>query len=422
VHLLILGGDPASRRGATPARIPSTHEVVVADAKTLPFTHIADIALPPAPRVIVIHDIERAFPNTQANGVRLVLTQSTYLLQKWIDRLHEGDRIVATADRGALEQCAPEALQRRGAWRCFDLIRLGNPQPDGDTKDMSFVSSTPSNAQLARAYLQGEVPERVRLCREAVALEPKSAIAHLALASAYREVNDAAAARTALDRAVALAPDFEAVHYESAKLWLAWDDLARARDGFQRAADLMPSFSSAYANLGATLGELDDTEGALAAFEHALAHDPDSHPLLNNVGVVSRELGHLERSEAALRRVVALAPDFVFGHYNLGHTLFLAGRYGESLAAYEEGHRLDPHKNRRQACRMAIVRLAAGDPAGAERDLWRAADAAPPEEREDLLLEAYEIAHAWLRQQPERAAGGGAAFLDRLGAEIAKSE
>jgi tetratricopeptide (TPR) repeat protein len=300
--------------------------------------------------------------------------------------------------------------------------KLTSASSASSVSSVSFVSSTPTNQQLASAYMLGNAAERVGLCREAVALEAESAIAHLALASACRETNDAASARAALDRALALAPDFEAAHYESAKLWLACDDLPRARDDFRRAAGLMPGFAAAYTNLGATLGELDDPAAALGAFEHALAFDPDSHPLLKNIGVVSREIGRLERSEAALRRVVALAPGFVFGHYNLGHTLFLAGRYGDALRAYEEGHRLDPQKNRRQACRMAVARLACGDRAGAERDLWNAANTAPPEEREDLPLEAYEVAVAWQQHHPERADAGSRAFLDRLGSEIIKSE
>jgi len=432
VHVLILGGAPDSRRRAARTHLPTTHTAFAADSATLPFTRPRDAVLPPRPRTLVLDDIERAFPDAQANGVRLVLTQSTYLLQAWIDQLDEGDRIVATADRAALAAGAPEALHRRGVWRLFEVVDLGNSQPHGDAKDtkdenfsvpsISFVSSTRVAQQLAAAYTLGETVERMEMCREAVTLETESAIAHLALASACREANDAAAARAALDRALALAPAFEAAHYESAKLWLAWDDLPRARDGFRRAADLMPSFAAAWINFGATLGELDDPVTALAAFEHALAFDPENHPLLNNIGVVSRELGELERSEAALRRVVELAPDFVFGHYNLGHTLFLAGKYDAALRAYEDGHRLDPQKNPRQACRMAMARLACGDTSGAEQDLWRAANAAPPEEREDLLLEAFEIAHAWRQQHPALAGDECRAFLNRLGSEIIKSE
>ncbi len=100
--------------------------------------------------------------------------------------------------------------------------------------------------------------------------------------------------------------------------------------------------------------------------------------------------------------------------------MFLAERYADALVAYEEGQRRDPQQNRRQACRLAVVRFANGDPAGAERDLWHGVNAAPPYEREDLLLEAYEVAHALLTRHP--ALEPHRPFLDRIGAEITKSE
>jgi tetratricopeptide (TPR) repeat protein len=259
----------------------------------------------------------------------------------------------------------------------------------------------------------------LRACRDAAEREPAAAAAWLALASAYREHRDLRA-REALERAAALASDWEAIHYEFGKLWLALDDLARARDAFARATALMPTFSAALSNLGAALGELGEPDAALAAFRQALDSDPDDPALLSNVGVVSRELGRLDQSEAALRQVVALAPDFVFGHYNLGHTLFLAARYGEAVAAYEEGARRDPHKNPHQACRLAMARVAAGDAARGERELWTAVNRAAAADREDLLLEAYEIAVALTTADPERPPDP--AFIERLAAEIIESE
>jgi tetratricopeptide (TPR) repeat protein len=407
---------------------------LIVDARTLPFTRAGDVVRPPQPRAVVIENIERAFPDAQAGGTRLVLTQSTYLLQKWVDQLDEGELIVATADRAALERCAPEALQARGCWGAFEIVDIDRGLGLGTGGSQSTQSSATSAASvspqslvpspiatlLVRAFSASDPAERRRLCREATSLDPDSAVAQLALASACRETRDGAAAREALDRAAALAPDWEAVAYESGKLWLAHDDMAQARDAFQRAADLMPTFAAAFSNLGATLGELDEPSAALKAFRRALAHDPRGFTVLNNIGVVCRELGRLDESEAAFHRVIEINPAFVFGHYNLGHTLFLAGRYGDALGAYEEGRRRDPQQNRRQGCRLAMVRLANGDAEGAERDLWRCANAAPPDEREALLLEAYEIADALLARhhalEPHRP------FLDRLGAEIGKSE
>ena len=197
--------------------------------------------------------------------------------------------------------------------------------------------------------------------------------------------------------------------------------MPRARDAFQRAADLMPTFSAAFSNLGATLGELGEPAAALRAFRQALAHDPRSFTILNNIGVSSPRAG-------TARRLGGGVPP---GHRDQprrsSSATTTSGTRCSSPAGtptrsprYEEGQRRDPQQNRRQGCRLAVVRFANGDAAGAERDLWRFADAAPPDEREDLLLEAYEIAHALLTRHP--ALAPQRPFLDRIGAEIAKSE
>lgn len=428
VHVLILGGSPADRHRAARDRVPPHHHVVILDAATLPFVRASTARWLP-PRAIVIDDIERAFPDNQAGSTRLVLTQSAYLIQAWIDALDADDQIIATADRAALERCAPEALQRRGVWRRFEIVSepqasqpqaSASPQPPAPTQTASPEPSAPTPAaELATAFASRDPAERLRTCRELADREPAAAVAQLAMASAYREHRDLRA-REALERAAALAPDWEALHYEFGKLWLALDDLTHARDAFARAAALMPTFSAALSNLGAALGELGDADAALAAFRQALESDPDNPALLSNVGVVSREMGRLDESEAALRQVVALTPDFVFGHYNLGHTLFLAARYGEAIAAYEEGAHRDPHKNPQQACRLAMSRVAAGDAARGEQELWAAVSRAAPADREDLLLEAYEIAVALATADPERRPDP--AFIERLAAEITKSE
>jgi len=382
-------------------------------AELLPFIRPEAIAQPSEPTSLVIEHVERAFPNHQSGGTRLVLTQSTYLVQKWIDVLGPRGTITLTGDEEILRRDAPEIFEGRGPWGAFQI------EPFDDRGAIPETTGAPARsavALLARAYAAPSPAERLALCREAIGAEPDSPVARLAMASACRETQDMGGARAALDSAISLAPAWEAVHYEDGKFWLGYDDMEQARDGFQRACDLMPSFSAAFSNLGATLGELDEPERALTAFRQALSYDPRGFQILNNIGVVSRELGRLDESEAAFRRVLELQPDFVFGYYNLGHTLFLAGRYADALACYEQGQRRDVEKNRRQGCRLAVMRFANGDVPGAERDLWRFADEAPEPERGDLLLEAYEIARAVVSQRPPSEAER--AFIDRIGAAL----
>ena len=163
----------------------------------------------------------------------------------------------------------------------------------------------------------------------------------------------------------------------------------------------MPGFGPAWANLGGTLGELDRPQEALAAFERALALDPSSPQALNNVGVVRRELGRLGESEAAFRQVIQLTPGMAFGHYNLGHTLFLQGRFQAALSAYAEGQARDPEKNPVQASRLALCKVATGDAAGALRELQRATAGLPREYRQQLLGDTSAILWALVTQHPE---------------------
>ena len=325
-----------------------------------------------------------------------MLTQSAWQLQRWLDWLERrGDAwVVAGADARALRNAAPEAFDARGPWARVELVVLEGGDETGPP------APAPARSALHAAFTTTDPAERLARCRRAVEASPGDAVALTALGSACMEVQDLDAAQAALERAQAAAPDWEAPHYELGKLWLRRDDMERAAAAFAEAGRRMPRFSAAFSNLGAALGELGRPEEALRAFEQALAGDPNGYTILNNIGVVARETGRLADSEAAFRKVIALAPGFVFGHYNLGHTLFLQGRYQAALSAYAEGQRRDPETNARQACRLAVVRLAAGDPQGSLRDLRRYVPALPPDQRREALAEAQEILWALLGTEP----------------------
>jgi tetratricopeptide (TPR) repeat protein len=415
MRTLIVGGTRAARidladRLARASAVPSSlHRHV--EAAALSFSGVDDARRPETGAGLLrIDDVEQAVPNRQRNGTRLILTQSGYLLQRLLDVCPESS-IIVTGDREELETAAPEALQGRGPWRSF-TVQEAEASADASRDD----KAPPVHGLLPAAYAADSADERVALCQQAVAESPDSAVAWLCLGSACLETQDIDGGRAALARAAAIAPEWDAVHFELGKFWLGVEDLERARDAFQRAADLRPTFSPACSNLGAVLGELDEPEAALASFQKALAHDPDNSALLNNVGVVTRELGRLEESEAALTRVTRMAPGFVFGHYNLAHTRFFRGDYRGAIAEYEEGLRLDPQKNRRQGCRLAMARFASADIAAAERELWHYIDLAPPGEREDLLIEAYEVATALSGETDD---GPKRAFIDRLARAMA---
>jgi tetratricopeptide (TPR) repeat protein len=340
---VVLGGHPPSVDGVQ----------IVDDASEWPFRRHITPPPPAAPAAAVhITNLHLAFPSAQVAGTRLVLTQSTYQLQRWLDweARHPGVTVTADASGPALRQGATEAFARRGPWSRIEIVEGAD--------DVATAAAAVS--ALRRAFVQPDPVPRREESRLALAADPGNPALLLALGSAHMELQDVGAALDAVEEAVSLAPDWEATHFELGKAWLRADDTARAADAFARAARLMPGFATAWSNLGAALGELERRDDALVALRHALEHDPYGHPTLNNLGVVLRDLGHLADAESAFRQVVALAPGFVFGRYNLAQTLLLAQQYEAARAAYEEAVERDPQKSARQAIRLAVARAATG--------------------------------------------------------------
>jgi tetratricopeptide (TPR) repeat protein len=389
------------------AERPSAATVPVPPTRTWPFTHPLRVPAGDHPLLLWMPDLHDAWTFHQQGGTRLVTTQAAYLLQTWWDAIGLRDALLLATvarDRGAGDGDAADLLLRRGPFAAVEIVdaAIGGPADlTGAAWTPPLAIPAPAQAEhLAAAFQLLDTGSRLAACVGALD-EDRSPPALVATASACMEAHDFAAASRDLDEAVALAPDWPAARFERGKLWLRRDDLIRASDDFRAAAARMPGFGPAWANLGATLGELDRPDEALEAFDAALACDPASHQTVNNIGVLQRERGQLAASETAFRQVVALAPDLAFGYYNLGHTLFLQGRYQAALQAYVDGQRRDRDRNPVQATRLAMCRLASGDAAGALAELQRSTEALPGEYRRQLLDDTQAIAWAILTARPD---------------------
>jgi Tfp pilus assembly protein PilF len=330
-----------------------------------PFRHPLCPELQSGPVLLRAANADTAFVNMQTGGTHLVTTQRHYLEAEWTRALEQHGNATLVISRDLKKADAHGVLH-----------------------------------PLAQAFRLDDPAARLEMCVR-VLESGRTPAALVATASACVEVNDFVAAARDLDEALEKAPQWAAAHFERGKLWLRTDDMAKASESFRNATAALPRFAAAWANLGGTLGELDRPEEALAAFERALAIDPSSPQALNNVGVVRRELGRLSESEAAFRQVIQLTPGMAFGHYNLGHTLFLQGRFQAALSAYAEGQARDPEKNPVQASRLALCKVATGDAAGGLRELQRATTGLPRDYREQLLGDTSAILWALVTQHPD---------------------
>jgi len=367
----------------------------------------SDPISPPRIRLLGLH---RAFPAGQTGGTRLVLTQATYQLQRWVDWLDAHPQVTVLGDYSAATPTqAREAFAQRGPWArvAVEAVPPSPPDPAADTD-----ASDPFEP-LRAAFDHGTAEDRWRQSRRLGYDYPSHPALHLAHASACMELMRIDDAHAAVERTLALTPDWEAVHYELGKLWLRTDDTERAAAAFAEAGRLMPTFSAAFSNLGAALGELERHDEALEALQQALRFDPFGHPILNNMGAVARDLGRLDEAESAFRQALTYAPRFVFAHYNLGHTYFLQGRFADARDAYEAGLAADPQPGARQRCRAALAHAAAGDLRRAEAYFNEALEQSEREVREELVNESAAVLDA-LAQMPGADAPGLNQLVERL--------
>lgn len=396
------------------ARHADAGVIVAPPAATWPFRHPLVPELPAARPVLVwAPAIDEAFANNQTGGVRLVTTQPAFLLAVWRAAVlaHGRALLLATAEPGRLAARAADSVTRRGVWRHVEVVQ-------GPPDDHAPPESDATAAPLPRAFRSDDAAGRLRACLEALDGD-RHAGTLVAAGSACVEAGDMDNAERLLREAVTVRPDNPAVHFELGKLWLRRDDMERAAPFFANAAQLLPGFAPAAANLGATLGELGRTDEALAAFETALAADPENEQVLNNLGVLYRETGRLGDSDATFRRAIQLMPDLAFGYYNLGHTLFLQGRYQASLSAYREGQERDPARNPVQASRLALALLATGDGTGALNELRRCTAGLPWDYRQQLLADTNAVVWALLTHRPDLP--GWKDVADWLGHELQRA-
>ena len=134
-------------------------------------------------------------------------------------------------------------------------------------------------------------------------------------------------------------------------------DFEKARSHFTRALALDARLAAAWMNLGNSEHGLGNVTAALEAFGRALAIDASVPELHYNLGLLHQNAtGDIEQAIAHYREAVRLAPDYALAHHNLGHVLFLAGRFDEAWREHlwRRGSRRDVRPVP-QGTRVAIV-------------------------------------------------------------------
>jgi len=159
----------------------------------------------------------------------------------------------------------------------------------------------------AIALQRGDVARARSYLEEALAANPDSSEANLAMGVALGRLGRAAEAEVHYLRAVESRPD--AIAYNNLGAWYRQQgDLGRAEAAFQQAVALRPSFAPARNNLGIVYAARGEHERALAEFEAAARADRRSCRAETNLGVLLSQLGRSEEARRHLARALDIDP------------------------------------------------------------------------------------------------------------------
>lgn len=212
------------------------------------------------------------------------------------------------------------------------------PRPGTDTG----ASPTEVLRRAIEHHGAGQIDEARRLCRQILALEPRSPGALNLSAMIKCQSGQVREGIKQFKAALAERPDFVEARNNLGNAFKALGRLDEAEAAYRQALDLNPDYADAHFNLGVLMETAGRRAEAEAAYRRAVKARPDFAAAHYSLGNVAKSLGRLDEAVAAYRRAVALAPDFADAHNNLGTALQEIGDHEAAEAAYRKAVALDP--------------------------------------------------------------------------------
>lgn len=188
----------------------------------------------------------------------------------------------------------------------------------------------------------GRLEEAAVNCREAIALAPGFAEAHLAHASVLKHMGRLSEAIASCEHALDLKPDLVAAHNLLGTIFQGQHRFDEAIAGYEKALSFRPDNFEAKANLGSALMALGRLDEAIAILQELLAIKPGSARVHYNLGLALMRLGRMEEAASHLRRAIASDPELSIAHFDLAFVLQTGGELDEALECYKRALALEP--------------------------------------------------------------------------------
>jgi predicted O-linked N-acetylglucosamine transferase (SPINDLY family) len=215
-----------------------------------------------------------------------------------------------------------------------------SPQAVGSADPLS------ESANLRRRgneHLAGGRLEEAETCyRQAVALDPRNAEAHLNLGFVLSERKQYDEAKRYLSEAIRIKPDLEDAHYILGTIAEERSDLVAAAEHFSKALGINPALEVACRDLCRVEFKRGQQASARQAIAKGLALNPgnaDFHYYQGNLLLHEKQC---ENAIACYRKALTISPEYAEVHANMGKAFMELGDVEESIAWYRKALSLAP--------------------------------------------------------------------------------
>lgn len=229
--------------------------------------------------------------------------------------------------------------------RAVNIPEFVNIPPDGLEKIDSEATRFYRVANEAFELMEkNRVPEAIQKWREALQLDPDSALAHFSLAVSLSGNNQETEAVEEYRKACALDPN-HAPWYDHFAVSLALTgDSEDAIANWRKSLALDPSNAKAEMEMGIVLVEKGQVQEGLDHLRKAVELGPDVADTHNALGLELAKTGQLAEAVEQLQKAVSLSPDSASDYFNLGYVLGLRGDFAHAVPALEKAVELSQGK------------------------------------------------------------------------------
>ncbi|WFU28175.1 tetratricopeptide repeat protein [Bradyrhizobium sp. CB1717] len=188
----------------------------------------------------------------------------------------------------------------------------------------------------AKNYQEAEI-----LLSRAVAVDPKSADAHMSRGIALNKLRRHDEARESYRRALALRPNY-ALALSNLGNASVTVDLQQALECYDKALAIDANLAEAHNGRGWVLCRLRNYDEAIASLNRALSIKPDYASALANRAIALQELLRFDDAMADCNQAIALAPDEMNGWLGRANVWLQTQQIAEALHDSEKAIALDP--------------------------------------------------------------------------------